>query len=82
MWCVCVLSVNLLRTCAFAYDRMLLLCIGAFVIVEFHDMGYSGEKVDLYNIAFDVLLFISPAAKLSVTCFKCHRKSAFCMVLL
>ena len=80
MWCV--FSVNLLRTCAFVYDRMLLLCIRAFMIVEFHDMGYSGVKLDLYNIAFDVLLFIFPAAKLSVTCFKCHRKSALCMILL
>lgn len=80
MWCVC--SVNLLHTCAFAYDRMLLLCIRALLIVEFHDMGYSWEKFDLYNIAFGVLLFIFPAAKFAVTCSKRHRKSAFWMVLL
>jgi len=79
MWCM--FSVNLLRTCAFECDRMLLLCIRTFMIVEFYDMGYSGEKLDLYNIAFGVLLFIFPAAKFSVTCFKCHRKSAFWMVL-
>jgi hypothetical protein len=42
---------------------MLLLCIKGFIVLAFHNMGYSGEKLDLYNIAFDVLLFIFPAAK-------------------